>query len=279
MSNATTWRSGWDVDNPLGIETGAVAKDEGTWEPLAGTGLESRDLGLEANTGGGLLGRHVRSAGNGEDAATDWQFTDTDFHWFFVLEGEITIATEDDEKVTLGKWASAYHPPYWRHRVLSVSPDYQALEVIGPSAYETTVGEDAPKPERAAEFAHLKGVYTLDTEDQYARGDGPRAWSLYRDLGTRIPTDGRIHIHIIKLDEERPSPKGGTGDHTHSMAQFFYPIQGWIDISTEGQENRRYYAGDFVMLQRGTIHNAYDASPDYATIELCVPADYTTVAQ
>ncbi|MEU6609686.1 cupin domain-containing protein [Streptomyces shenzhenensis] len=274
MDRLLTWKSGWDKENPLDIRTGLVGRDDGTWVAGPVPGARYRDLGLAEATGGLLGARHVRGAGT-----TDWQFHDLDFQWFFVLNGELKIRTEDGRDLTLGKGASAYQPPFWRHQVYEVSEDYEAIEVTGPTGFETVTGPDAAKPARAGDFAHLKGIYTFDVPGEYVRGDGPRAWSLYRDLGTRGPTEGRVHIHIIKLDEEQPSPPGGTGEHHHTMAQWFMPIRGWIDISSEGQPNRRVHAGDFVMLSRGAAHNAFDASPDYMTLEFCVPADYETVAR
>ncbi|MFF2852100.1 cupin domain-containing protein [Streptomyces sp. NPDC058001] len=275
MNQATNWKSGWDAANPLDIKTGQVRKDEGTWVAGPTPGASYRDLGLAEATGDLLRALHVRGGGG----VTDWQFHDLDFQWFFVLKGEIKLRTEDGRDLTLGKGASAYQPPFWRHQIYEVSDDYEAVEITGPAGFETVTGQDAAKSARAAEFAHLEAVYTFDEPGEYVRGEGPRAWSLYRDLQTRKPTDGRVHIHIIKLDTVQPSPPGGTGEHHHTMAQWFMPIRGWIDISTEGQANRRVHAGDFVMLSRGAAHNAFDASPDYMTLEFCVPADYETVAR
>jgi mannose-6-phosphate isomerase-like protein (cupin superfamily) len=278
----TTWRSGWDVDNPLDIETGLTRKADGSWAPADVPGLEQRDLGMAAATDGGFRAQHLRVQ-PGASVSTDWQFHDADFQWIFVLAGELRLrfedGTEEGTQVRMSKRSSAYQPPYWRYRIESVSPDFEAVEVFGPSPFETVTGLAEPKPEAAAAFAHLEPVYTHDTDDQYVRGDGPRAWSLYRDLGTRGPTDGRVHIHIIALDEKMPSPEGGTGDHHHSMAQFFMPIRGWIDIAAEGRDDVRVFDGDFMMVSRGTVHNAFDASPDYMTLEFCVPADYDTVAR
>lgn len=275
MVTNTAWKSGWDADHPLDIKSGLTRKGEGSWGQGALPGVSVRDLGLSANSGGLLSAHHIRY-GDRAAGATDWQFHDADFHWFYVLAGEITIANENGEVITLVPGGSAYHPPYWRHRIVSATTDFEAYEVFGPAQYTTTFGEDVAKPKEASQFSHLTAIYTDDEPASYVRGDGPRAWSLYRDLGTRTPTDGRVHIHIIALDEEKPSPKGGTGAHAHTMAQWFLPIRGWIDIATEEQPDCRLHAGDFMMLQRGATHNAFDASPDYATLEFCVPADYET---
>ncbi|WP_168703717.1 cupin domain-containing protein [Gordonia paraffinivorans] len=275
MTQETTWRSGWTAADPMDIKTGFTAKGEGEWVSGAIPGASYRDLGLAQNSGGLFDAQHIKF-GDGVKGATDWQFHDADFQWFFVVKGEIKLLTEDGQDLSLGAGASAYHPPYWRHQIYSVSSDCEAYEVVGPAIYETVTGRDVPKPGAAAQFAHLKGVYTFDVPESYVRGDGPRSWAMYRDLGTSTPTDGRVHIHIIKLDEVKPSPKGGTGAHAHTMAQWFLPIRGWIDIAAEGQPDRRLRAGDFMMLQRGAAHNAFDASPDYMTLEFCVPADYET---
>ncbi len=186
------WKSGRDADSPMDIKTGLTRKDEGEWVSGTVPGAAYRDLGLGANCDGLLSAHHVKYDAKAR-ATTDWQFHDADFHWFFVLSGEIAIANEDGEEVTLGRGGSAYHPPYWRHRIVSATLDFEAYEVFGPAEYSTTTGEDALKPAEAEQFSHLSAVYTAEAPESYVRGDGPRAWSLYRDLGTRIPTDGRIH--------------------------------------------------------------------------------------
>jgi hypothetical protein len=109
-------------------------------------------------------------------------------------------------------------------------------------------------------------------------GDGgPRSYAFYRDLGTREATEGRIHMHLIKADLDNPAPEGGSGDHTHSMAQFFLPVQGWLDFTAEEQPKRRCSPGDFYMLGSRVVHNAVLPSRDYATLQMCIPAEYDTV--
>lgn len=273
-ASTTQWRTGWDAENPLNIQYNLVLHDEGAWESGPRAHLEHRDLGLGEATDGKMGARHIRF--NGDTGSTgEWHFHDLDFQWFFVLKGTVKMRTEDGQDLTLEAGASAYQPPYWRHYEYSFSDDFEALEVTAPADFETIVGDEAPKPERAEEFAHLSAVYTDERPENYVRAEGPRPYFEYRDLGTRAPTDDRIHLHIVRSATE--PMEGGTGDHHHSMSQWFMPISGWADIDVEGQESRRMEIGDFMCIQEGMTHNVTSYSRDYACLEMCVPAEYDTV--
>jgi quercetin dioxygenase-like cupin family protein len=273
----TEWRTGWDVQNPIDIPTRFVSRDEGDWAPGRERGLLERDLHLADGTDGRLGARHIRLA-DGADGSSDWQFHDLDFQWFFVLKGSVKLRTEDGHDVTLREGDSAYQPPYWRYQRSEVSSDFEAVEVTAPAVFETVTGQDARKPERAAEFAHLAPSYVYESPESWTRGNGPRSYALYRDLRTSEPTDGRVHMHLIRVDLTEPPPEGGTGDHTHTMAQWFMPIRGWLDLTADGQPERRCVPGDFYMVGNGVTHNAVLASEDYTTLEMCVPAEYETTA-
>lgn len=270
----TEWRTGWDASRPLRIRTGFTSLDGRGWAAGLRPGVTYRDLGLTAATDGMMGAQHIRLTPEAADA-TDWHYHDVDFQWFYVLNGTITIRSEDDGEVVLRAGDSGYHPPCWRHLEHSASSDYEAVEVTAPARFDTVEGRDASKPDAARRFSHLDAVYTRDEPENYIRGDGPRSYVLYRDLGTREPTEGRIHIHVIKVDGEAP-PVAGTGDHTHSMAQFFMPLKGWIELTAEGEPRRRCGPGDFYMLDAGVVHNAVAASKDYMTLEMCIPAEYET---
>lgn len=275
MPAPTEWKTGWDAEHPLRIRTTFTGRDDGEWAPGLRNGVQYRDLGLAQATDGKMGALHIRLTEEA-DREADWHFHDVDMQWFYVLKGSITIRSEDGREVTLTAGDSAYHPPCWRHQEFDASSDYEAIEITAPANPETVHGKDAPKPAHADQFAHLEAVYNHDRPENYVRGDGPRSYVSYRDLQTRKPTDGRVHIHVIKVGDE-PQPAGGTGDHTHSMAQFFMPLKGWIELTAEGQPDRRCLPGDFYMIDSETVHNAVSASDDYMTLEMCVPADYDTV--
>jgi quercetin dioxygenase-like cupin family protein len=273
VTNRTEWRTGWDAEHPVRIHTKFTGRDEGDWAAGLRRGVQYRDLGLAEATDGHLGAQHIRLTPEAPSEA-DWHFHDLDFQWFYVLNGTITIRGEDGREVTLTRGDSGYQPGFWRHREFDASSDYEAVEVTAPATAQTVTGEHAPKPERAAQFAHLSAIYTHDVPENYVRGTGPRSYLLYRDLQTREATDGRIHMHVLRIPgEEAPS----TGAHRHTMAQFFMPLRGWIDLIAEGEPERRCYPGDFYMIDSGAVHNALRASTDYETLEMCVPAEYDTV--
>lgn len=270
-----TWMTDWTADEPLHIDYGLAAMADGTWEQGPRAPYESRDLGLAVATDGKMGARHLRRA-SGTTVSGQWQHHEIDFQWLFVTHGSLTVENEDGETVTLEAGDSAYLPPYWRHRESDVSADFQALEVVAPATYETRVGEDAAKADRAGEFADQRPVFNYDRPESYVRGDGPRSYFEYRDLGLREPTDQRLHIHIVRSATDEPM-EGGTGDHHHTMSQWFMPIAGWADIEVEGQGGRRMYPGDLMCIAAGMSHNVPAYSVDYATLEMCVPAEYDTV--
>jgi mannose-6-phosphate isomerase-like protein (cupin superfamily) len=119
----------------------------------------------------------------------------------------------------------------------------------------------------------LEPTYNRNTAESYIRGDGPRRFLSYRNLGTSELTSGRVHIHSIRALE---LPKDGIAWHRHSMSQLFMELNGWLDFEVDGTPRQRLYAGDFVTLGAGMVHAVPLYSVDHAILELCVPADYTT---
>jgi mannose-6-phosphate isomerase-like protein (cupin superfamily) len=119
-------------------------------------------------------------------------------------------------------------------------------------------------------------IYTHDGDDQYRRGDGPRAFFLYRDLATRGSTGDRIHFHIVRATEAGL----GTGWHYHTMSQWFMVIGGHADISVEDHPKQPLGRGDAMCIGSGPQmrHNVTDFSSDYLVLEMCIPADYDTIA-
>jgi len=108
-------------------------------------------------------------------------------------------------------------------------------------------------------------------------GAGPRAFFKYRDLGMREATAGRIHTHVVRATGE---PGEGTDWHYHSMAQWFMIVGGTSDIRVEDKPRQTLIVGDTMCIGAGPRmrHNVAPFSGDYAVLEMCVPAEYETVA-
>lgn len=103
---------------------------------------------------------------------------------------------------------------------------------------------------------------------------GPRRFLEYRDLKVIDATKRRLHIHQVRAVN---APEGGTGWHVHSMSQLFYVFRGWVDIAVEKHGNIRMVAGDAMCIGSDMRHNVSKFSADYDLVEICLPADYSTV--
>lgn len=269
-----TWISGWTADEPIQIGYVAVGRDEGTWEQGLRPYLQYRDLGVAGVSDGKIGVKHIRTTSD-TPVASDWHVHDLDFQFFYVLEGEITLENRHGESVTLGKGDTGYQPGLVWHRE-TISPGYACLEITGPAVGETITGLDSPLPARAAALdPERRGTFTYERPESYVKGNGPRKFFLYRDLGTREASDGRMHIHIVKATE----PGAGTGWHYHTMAQWFWILGGSSVIRVEDRPRWELGVGDSMCVGYGESmrHNVAPFSGDYAVLEMCVPAEYDTI--
>jgi quercetin dioxygenase-like cupin family protein len=270
------WQSGWTADDPPPIAFVHVPADAGSWSPSNRAGVERRDLGLNEATDGKMDVQHLRSAGGPADSGK-WVAHDLDFQFLYVLRGELTLETEDGEQ-TLAVGGAACLPPLTRHRWGARSDDLEAVEITAPATFETVVGRDAPLPPRAAQLDPARAArITDDSDDNYVMGAGPRKFFRYRDLGARAVTDDRFHIHIVRATGQ---PGAGTGWHYHTMAQWFMILGGDSDIRVEDGPRTHLSTGDTMCIGAGPQmrHNVAPFSGDYAVLEMCVPAEYDTLA-
>jgi quercetin dioxygenase-like cupin family protein len=268
------WITGWTASDPLQIGFISVAHDERTWEPGLRPYLEYRDLGLAEVTGGKLGAQHVRSR---ERASSDWHCHDLDFQFFYVVKGSITIENEKGDTVTLGPGDTGYQPGLFWHRE-TITEGYEVVEITGPAKGETITGRESPLPARASTVGPDRDpFYSLDRDENYELGKGPRSFFKYRDLGTATRTDGRIHLHVVRATG---APGEGTGWHYHSMAQWFMIVGGTSDIRVETRPRQKLVVGDTMCIGSGPRmrHDVAPFSGDYAVLEMCVPAEYQTVA-
>jgi quercetin dioxygenase-like cupin family protein len=267
--NATAdWATGWTAAEPLQLEYAWAPRDGGEWADSAHGGLEARDLGLAAASGGKMGVNHLRAkAGAARDE--DPIAHAVDFEYLYVLAGSITIEPDGGEPVTLGPDDTVQLPRGARHRRTGVSDDFEAVEIVAPAVYETTRDADV---EAAGE-----PLFTFEGPDAYTLGDGPRKFFNYRDLGTRGPTADRIHLHCVKATG---TPGEGTGWHYHSMAQWFMILGGQGHIRVEDGPDIELNRIDAMCIGSGPQmrHNVAPFSGDYAVLEMCVPAAYETIA-
>lgn len=274
----STWMTGWTAEEPLQIGYTDVPHDGGSWRQGLRPYLEYRDLGLDEATGGKMGVQHIRSTGKPGEMGSDWHCHDADFQCFYVLKGSITIETSDGARHELHAGDCGYHPPLYFHREYDMSEDYEVVEITAPANPDTITGLDSPLPERARELDPDRApVYTFERPESYEMGAGPRKYFRYRDLGVREPTDGRIHIHIVRATGQ---PGEGTGWHYHSMAQWFMILGGSSDIRVETRARQHLVPGDTMCIGAGPQmrHNVAPFSGDYAVLEMCVPSEYETIA-
>lgn len=273
-----SWMTGWTADDPLRIGYTDVPADGGTWERGLRPHLEYRDLGLAEATGGKMGAQHIRAVGSAGEMKNGWHCHDLDFQFFYILKGTLKLQTQDGEHHTLGAGDSGYHPALYWHDEYEFSEDYEVIEITAPAVVETIHGRDTPLPARAASLdPDRKPFYSRDVEENYELGAGPRKFFKYRDLGTREPTDGRIHIHVVRATGE---PGAGTGWHYHTMAQWFLIVGGSSQIRVETRPRQDLDVGDTMCIGAGP-NMRHDVSPfsgDYAVLEMCVPAEYETTA-
>jgi hypothetical protein len=267
LADSTQWRGGWTATEPADIGFAWAARGDGDFVDRDGNGFVSRDLGVAAASDGAIGVQHLR-LGDGDEAAT-WRALDADFDFLFVLTGSVRIVTDHGTQ-PLDAGGCAVHPKLLRHRFVDVSDDFEAIHVTAPARVDVLHdpapgAADAPVP-----------IYTHETSDQYERGNGPRSYFLYRDLGTREPTADRIHFHVVRAMDAGP----GTGWHFHTMAQWFLILGGSSVISVEDRAGQPLNYLDAMCVGRGEMmrHNVTDFSADYAVLEMCIPAVYETIA-
>jgi uncharacterized cupin superfamily protein len=266
------WRNGWTTEDPpqIGFVWRANTDEENVKEGSDGFTYRTLYLGDASN---GKLGANRLTVSDAQ-AASSWRAFDIDFDFIYILQGSATLENQDGEVIELEAGSAATQPGRYRYRLSNFSADFDAIRLTAPADVEPLQGHDAN--EWTTDEPRHRPVYSHDAPDQYVKGDGPREFFLYRDLGPRAVTDGRIHIHLVRAKE---AGKAGTGWHIHSMAQWFLPVRGSGVIWVEDHFRQRVGYGDSVCIGRGPNmrHDFTDFTHDYAVVEMCVPADYETI--
>ncbi len=117
-------------------------------------------------------------------------------------------------------------------------------------------------------FTHVKQA------DVPWRSDGLRDFFLYKDLGVRGATHGKVIAHLVKANM---APEKGTGWHRHvADFQIVFMTKGWARFMYGDQETL-VQAGDCVHQRPGIVHYLFDYSPDMEYLEIVSPADFGSV--
>lgn len=224
------WATGWPAHDALELLEICVALDDTEWITWPGTGLQGRDLSLSDRTGGRLSGQHIRATGT-EAGQGDWHCYDLDFEFVYVLDGELILENLDGSVHILRPGSSFYHPAFFWHRDLRRSGDLEVIRLTSPAREERFDGMSATLPSRSALLPPARaGVYTHAATLNAPLRRQLHGAQLTRDLGTGVPTDGRIGMQVV-----RAGSMGGTDMHIATIGQWLYVISGAAEIAgTQG---------------------------------------------
>ncbi|WP_170426582.1 cupin domain-containing protein [Ruegeria arenilitoris] len=107
--------------------------DGAAWEPFRLPGYVCRDTTIAENTKG-VAGVQVVRKGQGDPV---WAAHDTDIHFTFVMEGEVTLEGEGREPYRLEQGDAFVIPPGMRTKLSDPSDDIELLEVTLPGVFNT----------------------------------------------------------------------------------------------------------------------------------------------
>jgi quercetin dioxygenase-like cupin family protein len=250
---------------------------EAAWEASAHRLLRERDLKLAQASHGQMHGVELRA-----DAAGDldgWaRAGSANFIFLYPLRGEISFTMSDGAVVTLRK-RDVVHLPFLARAVSArYSSDFAAVEIWAPGEAGLNHIEPLLQIPAARMNGDWESAVARSTKQAYKRGDGPRDFFTYRDLGTTAVTGGRIKINDGEEEGPVRVPPGGTGWHHHTMSQLFMVLNGAVTIAVEGQGVFEMVTGDTMTLGAGTRHDVTRFTANYSAFEMCLPADYDTIA-
>lgn len=104
--------------------------------------------------------------------------------------------------------------------------------------------------------------------------DGLRPYFLYRDLGIKDATQGKVLAQVIRAKEKSTTP---LGYHSHVLDfQMSYMLKGWARMYFEEVGEIRVEAGDSWYQPPGVKHELLEYSDDWEVIEITMPADFET---
>jgi mannose-6-phosphate isomerase-like protein (cupin superfamily) len=245
------------------------------WGPSAVfVGFDERDLLLREASAGQLTALELKARTGGK--SDHWpQVAGAAFLLLYVMNGNIKFTMSDGRVVVLNP-REAVHLPFMLGVKSAEWP--QDLHVVQIWAQDPGSGL-VPLLQMTPEVhqGDWEEAIVRNRAELFIRGDGPRAFFTYRDLGSAKTTQRRIQTH--DGDGAAADIDGGTGWHNHSMSQFFFILGGSADIDVESYGSFHMVPGDAMTLGREMSHNVLNIKRGYNVIEVCLPADYTTVPQ
>ncbi|KIC43939.1 cupin [Ruegeria sp. ANG-S4] len=108
---------------------------DATWQPFRLPGYICRDTTIAENTRW-VAGVQVVRRGQGD---TVWASHDTDIHFTFVMNGEVTLEGEGRDSYRLEQGDAFVIPPGMMTRLAEPSEDVELLEVTLPGTFNTTL--------------------------------------------------------------------------------------------------------------------------------------------
>ena len=100
------------------------------WSPWVAQGLEYRDIGIAAVTGGIASGMVVRRTGRTETANLQHN---ADIRFMFVVAGRAELCSEEQNASSLEAGSAVAIPPGPNISLRALSPEFEALDVIAPA--------------------------------------------------------------------------------------------------------------------------------------------------
>ena len=271
--------SDWKHKGPLPLSFSFMPRTGGVWRHSRRSGLEYRDVGVTAASKGTMSQRHIRAAWGRAGSRDSYISDDVEFYYLHVMEGSVRLETSTGDAVLLGPGDTVVMPPFnFNPRVFEYTGDFEAMEFTTQGALDCIETSERRAGREPGPIATEGTIITRERPDSYLPGDGPRKFFSYRDLGAAKSTGGLIHIHVVGIVNGEDVPPAGTGWHTHSMDQVFFPFVGYLQIAVEGFGQVKMRRGDVMMIPAGLRHLVDAFTPDYYTTEICIPNDYLTSA-
>ena len=254
---------------PTGFAVDALAN--ATW---ARNGLRPyyayRDLGVTAATGGRWRAHHIRMI-EPNDAKTGWHCHDLDFQLVYVLRGWVRFTVEGVGQLELAAGGCAHIPAFVMHDETAYSSDFEVLEITSPAVVKTLTAVPADRTTRPP----ARFVASALREEDFIRGNGPRSFLEYRDLGLVEATNRRVQAQVVRT---RGPCEHSTGWHLHTLDfQFVYVLAGWAATELEGYGAFTLRAGDAMSVPARLRHDVTAFSADFTVLELNAPADFETI--
>lgn len=222
----------------------------------------SRELGLYDATEGLFTARRVRAGPPALHNETLQGHPDPWFTFMYVLRGSVSLRLADGEGVKLSAQDAVSQTQLTEENIIGHSDDFEFLE------FQALEGTQRYLPKRPGQ------ELCLDRPEAHVLGTGPRSFFDYRNLGVANACDRMMEVQVIRAQRAK---QGGTGWHSHTMAQLSYGLSGWAMLDVEGVAGQvRQAPGDALCIPAGWRHNASAFSDDYGALQIQIPADYET---